>query len=83
MGIGIVIFGLGAAMIGETITQLFKGKNLLARLLGVLVGCVLFRMIIAYALASGVDPNWLKAITALIVLIFVSLPLKSNKAIGE
>jgi len=83
MGIGIVIFGLGAAMIGETITQLFKGKNMLARLLGVLVGCILFRMIIAYALASGVDPNWLKAITALIVLIFVSLPLKSTKAISE
>jgi len=83
MGIGIVIFGLGAAMIGETITQLFKGKKMLARLLGVLVGCILFRMIIAYALASGVDPNWLKAITALIVLVFVSLPLKSNKAISE
>lgn len=83
MGIGIVIFGLGAAMIGETITLLFKGKNMLARLLGVLVGCILFRMIIAYALSSGVDPNWLKAITALIVLVFVSLPLKSNKVISE
>lgn len=78
MGIGIVIFGLGAAMIGERITQMIKRQSLLWRMLGVLLGCLIFRGAIALAISSGIDPLWLKAITALFVLIFVAFPSKSS-----
>jgi len=79
MGIGIVIFGLGAVMIGETFAKLTQASSIASRLVFVLVGCLIFRLIVAYALSSGIDPNWLKAITALIVLIFVSIPIKSKR----
>ncbi|MFN4121901.1 MAG: ABC transporter permease [Flavobacteriales bacterium] len=78
MGIGIVIFGLGAAMIGERITQMINRQSLLWRMLGVLLGCLIFRGAIALAISSGIDPLWLKAITALFVLIFVAYPSKSS-----
>lgn len=74
MGIGIVILGLGSVMIGETIMNLFKVNSLLLRLLGVVLGCVIFRIIIAASLAFGADPNQLRLITAVIVLAFVALP---------
>jgi len=74
MGIGIVILGLGSVMIGETFMNLFKVKSIFFRLVGVIIGTIIFRMILALVLSLGVDPNLLKLITALIVLIVVSLP---------
>jgi putative ABC transport system permease protein len=81
MGIGIVIFGLGAVMIGETTMDLIKKQGIIWRIFGVLFGCVIFRLIIAFTLASGADPNLLKLITALVVLVFVSIPqLKKRRS---
>jgi len=74
MGIGIVIFGLGAVMIGESLVSLSRNSSLWLRLVGVVAGCLIFRGVIALSLATGLDPNWLKALTAAVVLVFVSLP---------
>ncbi len=74
MGIGIVILGLGSVMIGETMMNLLKVNSLFFRLIGVIIGTVVFRLILAVALSLGIDPNYLKLITALIVLAVVSLP---------
>jgi len=65
MGIGMVVWGmasvfLGAALVGP------------ARLGGALVataaGSVAFRLLVASALRAGLDPDWLKAATAVVVL---------------
>jgi putative ABC transport system permease protein len=74
MGIGIVIFGLGAVMIGETLMNLLKVKSIMMNLFSVILGCVVFRLVIAWALSLGVDPNLLRLITSLIVLIIVVIP---------
>lgn len=74
MGIGIVIFGLGAVMMGESLLGFLNVQSIAVRLLGVIFGCVLFRIIIGLALTLGVNPNWLKLVTAVIVLIVVGLP---------
>jgi len=79
MGIGIVIFGLGAVIMGETLMDLLGKRSVLWRIVGVVLGCLIFRLVIAFSLASGIDPNWLKAITAAFVLVFVSIPrLRKN-----
>ena len=79
MGIGIVIFGLGAVIMGETLMDLLGKRSVLWRILGVVLGCLIFRLVIAFSLASGIDPNWLKAITAAFVLVIVSIPrLRKN-----
>ncbi|MBA3647997.1 MAG: ABC transporter permease [Chitinophagales bacterium] len=79
MGIGIVIFGLGAVMMGESLLNLLKLQFIPVRLIGVIFGCVLFRCIIALALTVGVNPNWLRLITAAIVLIVVGFPNIKSK----
>jgi putative ABC transport system permease protein len=79
MGIGIVILGLGAVMIGETIVQLLGKKSILSSILAVVAGSIVFRLILAFTLSLGVNPNLLKLITSLIVLLFVAAPALRNK----
>jgi putative ABC transport system permease protein len=74
MGIGIIILGLGSVMIGETLMSLLKIQSISGRLFGVIIGTIFFRLILAFVLSLGIDPNLLKLITALIVLIVVCLP---------
>jgi putative ABC transport system permease protein len=79
MGIGIVILGLGSVMMGESLQKLFGLHSLSMQLLLVLLGCLVFRLIMAFTLASGIDPNWMKLFNALVVLLFVSLPVFHKK----
>lgn len=74
MGVGIVILGLGSVMIGETIANWLRITSIELKLVSVIIGCILFRLILALTLSLGVDPILLKLITAIIVLVFVSLP---------
>jgi putative ABC transport system permease protein len=74
MGIGIVIFGLGSVMIGNTIFDLLKFEDLFLKLVCIVVGAIIFRLILALALTLGVDPTMLKLITAVIVLVIVAIP---------
>ena len=74
MGIGIVILGLGAVMIGESVMDMINLKSIPMRLIGVLIGSILFRLILSLALSAGIDPLWIKLLTAVIVLIIVGLP---------
>jgi putative ABC transport system permease protein len=82
MGIGIVIIGLGSVIIGETLINWFKLTSVWGSLLLVLAGAVVFQMVLAITLALGVNANLLKLVTAVIVLLIVSLPrlalIKSN-----
>ena len=73
MGIGIVVSGLGAVMIGEALLRKWLQKGIIYSVLAVVTGSVLFRLIIAAALSFGLNPNYLKLITALIVLIIVAV----------
>ena len=72
MGIGIVISGLGAVMIGETVFGPLIRRSLLFHLIAVVCGGLLFRLAIAGALSAGIDPSYLRLITAMIVLAIVS-----------
>jgi putative ABC transport system permease protein len=73
MGIGIVILGLGSVMIGE-IMVFRKTNNILMSLIGVIVGAIIFRLILAFALSIGIDALYLKLIVALLVLVVISIP---------
>ncbi len=81
MGIGIVISGLGSVMIGESFLQLIRSQKVFLQLLLVVSGSVVFRLVLAFALNLGLNPNYLKLITALLVLLVVGLPaLKKRKS---
>ncbi len=73
MGIGIVISGLGSVMIGEALLKPLINRGIIYHIVAVIIGSVLFRLILALALAFGLNPNFLKLVTALIVLIIVGI----------
>jgi putative ABC transport system permease protein len=78
MGIGIVIVGLGSVLIANALKTWFKISSILSQLVLVIMGSFIFQMVLAVTLASGVDPNLLKLVTALLVLLIVALPRLSS-----
>jgi len=73
MGIGIVISGLAAVMIGEAVAQITGGRKIIVQIIAVVIGSIIFRVILAFTLTLGLNPNYLKLITALIVLAVVAI----------
>ena len=71
MGIGMVIIGLASVIIGEAI---FGTSNLLRRLIAVILGSIVYRLAIAFALELGMPPTDLKLILAVIVCAALSMP---------
>ena len=76
MGIGMVIIGLASVIIGEV---LFGVKTLLRRLMAVVLGAVLYRLVITIALWLGMPPTDLKLISAVIVAIALSITVISDR----
>lgn len=74
MGIGIVISGLGAVLIGDALTKWMKTSNLWLQLFFVIGGSIVFQLVLAFALSLGINPNLLKLVTAAFVLAIVALP---------
>jgi len=75
MGIGIIVFGLASVIIGDTLASLFSGRYRIAlRLVGVVIGSILFRTLVAFTLSLGLDPTDLKLTTAVFVLLTIAMP---------
>jgi putative ABC transport system permease protein len=71
MGIGSIVFGLAAVIIGESIVRI---RSIYARTLSVIIGSIVFRLMVAFALFVGLNPIDLKLITALFVLVILIVP---------
>jgi putative ABC transport system permease protein len=78
MGIGIVIVGLGSVIIAETLINWFRITSVWLSLAFVLSGAIVFQFVLAFTLNLGVNPNLLKIVTAVFVLLIVSLPRLSS-----
>jgi putative ABC transport system permease protein len=77
MGIGAVVTGVASLMVGETLL----GKRPIGRwIAGAVAGAVAFRLAVAAAVRAGLNPNALKLVTALLVLIVLVLPVLVRRA---
>ena len=77
LGTGMVIIGLASLIIGET---LFRKGKLWFKVLGAIVGCIVYRFIIAIALRLDLPSECLKLVSAVIVACAIALPaIKKNK----
>ncbi|SEK38784.1 putative ABC transport system permease protein [Carnobacterium iners] len=71
MGIGTIVIGLASVIIGEVI---FGNITFVNRLICVVLGAIIYRLIIMFVLLVGLQPNDLKLISAFILAIFLALP---------
>jgi putative ABC transport system permease protein len=71
MGIGMVVWGMASVFLGGA---LVGPAGLGAALVATAAGSVTFRLLVATALRAGLDPDWLKAATAVVVLAALVAP---------
>jgi len=79
MGIGILVTGAAAVMIGES---LFGDGSILRWIGAVLVGVLVYELLVVLALRVGLDPIDLKLVTAALLLASLSLPRFRTRLLG-
>jgi len=78
VGRGAIVIGLAAVIIGQVLfSRLFH--NFALKLLAVSIGAILYYVVIQAVLAMGLNPNYLKLLSALVVAVFLSLPYWKGK----
>ena len=76
MGIGILVMGLAAVILGEAI---FRPKGVASMLLSATAGAFIYRLFITIALRIGMPPGDLKLITGVLVTIALVVPFIRKK----
>ena len=80
MGIGMIVIGLAALIIGEA---LFRARGIAWVLIACLGGAFVYRLFLIVALRLGMNPGDLKMITAVLVVIVLGVPFILKKIRGE
>ncbi|WP_024357036.1 ABC transporter permease [Leucobacter chironomi] len=71
MGVGLILVGLASVILGQAV---LGQRNLFMASLAVLVGSILYRLIVFFALTAGLNPNDMRAVTAVLVILALLLP---------
>lgn len=71
MGIGLILVGLASVIVGQA---LFGAGSVVRATLAVVLGAVVYRLAIQLALNLGLDPNDMKLMSAVLVIIALLLP---------
>lgn len=74
MGVGVIVVGLAAVILGEAV---LSTRTILLAAIGCVIGSILYRLAVAFALNAGflgLQAQDLKLITAVLVVIAMSLP---------
>lgn len=80
MGVGSIVIGIASIVIGEVIFG--KNRSYITRFISVICGSIIYRFIIAFILQLGLNADDLKLLTAVVVVIALSIPrvLEKNKS---
>ncbi len=83
MGKGAIVIGLAAVIIGEVLfSRIFR--NFALKLLAVSIGAIIYYIVIqAVVSLSGIDTNYLKLISAIIVAVFLTVPYWKGRYFGR
>lgn len=71
LGIGMMVVGLTSIILGETI---FGKRNILNSFISLILGAIIYRILLAFALSLGMNPNDWKLLCAILVAAAISLP---------
>jgi putative ABC transport system permease protein len=81
MGQGVIVIGLASIVIGEVV--FFRARNFAIKMLAIMCGSMIYRIIIAIILRLGLKTNDMKLFTAIVVAAALSLPslIKGKKIV--
>jgi putative ABC transport system permease protein len=71
MGIGILVTGAAAVLIGEA---LFGDRSVALWVCAAIVGVLIYRLLVAFALRIGLEPIDLRLVTAVLLLLALAVP---------
>ena len=80
MGIGTIVAGLAGVIMGEVI---FGVRSISWVLFSVIGGSIVYRLLIAVSLRLGIAPTDLKLLTAVLVVIALSIPTVRKKVVRQ
>ena len=82
MGRGAIVIGLAAVIIGEVLfAKIFRSFAL--RLLGVVLGAIIYYVVIQAVLWLRLDSNYLKLLSAIVVAVFLAVPHWRTKVFSK
>ncbi len=77
MGTGAIVIGLAAIVIGEVLMG--KLVSFIYKFSSAIIGSIIYFLIRAIVLQMGLDPNYMKALSAILVFIALAIPVISRK----
>ncbi len=78
MGQGAIVIGLAAIIIGDAVSSMIS-KNFAIRLLGVVIGGVVYFFVYQTVIFLGLDADLLKMLSAIVVAVFLAIPYWKKK----
>ena len=72
-GRGAIVIGLAAVIIGNAIVSKLS-ENFIVRLIGVVIGGVIYYLVYTFVIYLGLDTDLLKMLSALVVAVFLAVP---------
>jgi len=76
MGIGTIVIGLASVLVGEIF---LRGNGILTRLLAMVVGAIVYRLLLTVAMGLGFPPDDLKILSAAILVVVICVPIVQNR----
>ena len=76
MGIGTIVIGLASVLVGEIF---LRSHNILTRLIAMVVGAIVYRLLLTVAMGLGFPPDDLKILSAIILVIVICVPIIQNR----
>ncbi|MBR7117595.1 MAG: ABC transporter permease [Clostridia bacterium] len=80
MGVGSIVIGLASIIIGEALFA--RAKGFFFKLIGIAVGSVIYRVIVALVIYSGMPSDDLKLMSAVIVIAALAFTNYKNEIVG-
>ena len=78
MGVGTIVVGLASVIIAEV---LFNVRRFWARLITLVIGSIIYRLIITFVLELGMPPTDLRLFVAITVVVALTFPLIREKCV--
>ena len=79
MGKGAIVIGLAAVIIGEALFGWISRNNFALKLITVVLGGIVYYIVYSTVIYLGLDSNYLKMLSALVVALFLAAPYWKRK----